>query len=1433
MFLFGKKKDKEKDASDLLASKSTDQEQKDPKEKPAEKSGKPYRPSESVNPMQAKQLHTPKRKLSAPKEPEPSLDSDGEKKAREAVAELTQKLKALNSPSEGAEKLSKASDTDEQANALAQDNTPENGSKSAETANETDASTESVSQVEKLADEKHDVSTNGEENTQQEKLSKDSESVTANTEADKDEKAEVQKQVNDKSAVEVKSDNKQDNSSTSESETQLKPSNQQETSAKTEANKQTEQEKSSKTDVSTQSSTKQDNKNSGIGSRWNWGSGNKNNQKQKAETKPRTLLQDAAPLNGNASKDNKAASSDSQNGQTAPNAPETAKESKSESLKDDKKREVKPAESNKPEQPISGNIESDKSDHSKDNAAQQQKQETKTVEQNEASNASQKSSSSKTLDGGKILAAQTESKKTEASEKQKYSRKQVAQPVLISFVCNGKKIAKDFAFVGEPGKKLTLEDLPKISGYIVKDELLPDVEISAERKSVTINYRPSTVTYQIIPVNEDLTPIKSTAEYKHYRGRSGSLIELFPQIKGYRQATTRSYYVPEENGKKIKVVYTPLRQTIRVIHRAENGEVLTEEHISGKTGEKYSVKLNSYHFSGYELGEVPNNLSGTFSPDSPEVVISYVPANSSVLVEFVDESGNQIHKPLEEKGKFKSEYAIQLPIIDGYELASDPNMLNGRFSAKQRKIVLQFKPAPTSFMVHYWLDSEKTMHAVEDKEVSGLVGDRYLVETPELQGMKPDKELVEGIFSAYENPDVDVVFTEIPCTITISFRATNGEQINGYNPKEFKGRWGEELEFELPDIKGYRKTEDTYKTKFAAPTFADSVYYKPIESGVRVRYINARTNEEITTVSQRVVKGLVGSAYSIEPEIIDGFHLSKVPDSASGIYTPKEQRIDFLYEPNLSELVLHYYDSTLNSLAPNTSLKGYYGEKYQIDPGTALTGYKLTNSSYPLEGTFPPNRQDVDLYFKAAQVSFDLIPVNQYGEEIDEKYNIHVTGLINQTFSERPPEIPGYTAKYNSIEASIKQEYADKRLKLAYDPKDTAITVHCFYDGGNHDGERVFEDETFTGKVGSEFRYPVKEVDGYTANMQLLAMKFAPHKQDITVIYEVRTEDYLIHYKDPQGTMVGGMPQAKGYYGQAIDVSGNIPKGFHMLSGADSKIYLDGSGVYNVAVRPNELLVDVIPQTADGVNLMSPRQVVGEYHIPQEITLPSIPGFNSTVGSTITVPFELDETTLPVVYEPQLRKITVRYISVEGDDIHEPTVEEGRYEEHYEIKPLQIDGYFVLKDEPKTGIYGLTDANVTFVYRAGSDEFSRAVTPLSEIIQQQDSIGEEPSDTSPAPQKEYAAVVSVNADPEEVQEQQEEFNGQVEIPAEEAYIEPEVQVPENDMPEPIKPTKPVTASNPNSLTDLSGLLEEQEPEEDTELSDNTSSVLDFLDDDQY
>ena len=83
----------------------------------------------------------------------------------------------------------------------------------------------------------------------------------------------------------------------------------------------------------------------------------------------------------------------------------------------------------------------------------------------------------------------------------------VTMPIIISFVNNESKIANDYRFTGKYGQKLTLDDLPKIPGYKPNIDKDFNYVISDLKQHITINYIPDVVSYQIVPVDEQMKPI--------------------------------------------------------------------------------------------------------------------------------------------------------------------------------------------------------------------------------------------------------------------------------------------------------------------------------------------------------------------------------------------------------------------------------------------------------------------------------------------------------------------------------------------------------------------------------------------------------------------------------------------------------------------------------------------------------------------------------------------------------------------------------------------------------------------------------------------------------------------------------------------------------------------------------------------------------------
>lgn len=902
------------------------------------------------------------------------------------------------------------------------------------------------------------------------------------------------------------------------------------------------------------------------------------------------------------------------------------------------------------------------------------------------------------------------------SKAQKTYPKNPTKPIIVSFVSNGKKINNDFIFTDKLGTHLKTSDLPTIPGYKLNLKTDLNYSIGLEEQRVTLHYIQDKVKYSLVPVTEDGKTIDKT-KIRHFEGVPDSKVssDKYPVIKGYRAYTSRKYQVPRSDG-DVKVVYTPTRQTIHVTYRTSKGEVLRSYSIPGKTGEKYAIDPKKYTFPGYALAKIPKNLSGVFAPESMNVVIECEPIDSKIVVSFLDETGNPIHAAMEYSKKYKDSYHIKLPTTDGYELVSDPSLLNGYYDKTTKNIALRYKRATAKFNINFWFDKEFKHSAGKSRKVSGLVGNTYDVQVPELEGYKPNVTEVKGEFNAYENKDIDIVYSKIPTEVHITLVDEADRPLPNVDQIVKKGFWGEEFVAELPEIPGFTRPFKELKKKFNRAHQAETVHYTAQEVMLTIKYIDAKTGKEIAGYPSQPKPGLAGTAYNVDGEMIDGYRLTGLPENHSGIYTAKPITVELRYEPNPSEIVIHRTDSTLETIRATETLSGYYGQPYNI-PTDDIPGYKFVSASDELKGKFPASRLDIYLQFEAADVKFTLVPVNQFGKEIDPVQNVEISGKAGQEFSHDMPEIPGYISTASEISGKIKISYQDEKIKVPYSPKQESITVHTIYAGGNKDGMHPFQDFTQPGPMGDKFEYEVPELPGYEPSTKKLVSTFTADPQELTVVYSVKQEEYLIQFVDANGKLVGGMPKGKGFYKQAIDVSKSVPRGFHLPDGVDSHIYLDGSNNYRVGVIADVLTVELIAQSKDGIDLGARRQIDGNYHEVKTVDALPVPGYNPVNGGKVSVKFEIGQTTIPVVYEPEDRTLTIRYInSTTGKPIKEAKKVQGKFNGEYDVTAPEIPGFVAINRTRDKGTFGLQDVETVFLYRAGSDELNRAITDIDEIV---------------------------------------------------------------------------------------------------------------------
>ena len=918
----------------------------------------------------------------------------------------------------------------------------------------------------------------------------------------------------------------------------------------------------------------------------------------------------------------------------------------------------------------------------------------------------------------------------------------LTRPIIVSFLFNGNKIANDFIFTGHYGKKMTIEDLPSLKGYRLADNQRVNYSINQETQRITLNVVEEIVTYEIIPVNQKGEIISVDYNSQH-QGRLEDTVpaKYMPHIPGY-EARLRRHYVVETGN--VKVTYIPKEQQVTVLFVTTEGEKLDEVTLRGLTGTHYRIDPEDYSFKGYELAELPDELSGTFSAADTTLELKYEPVDTSIIVSFLDETATDLHRHLTFSGKYGHTYNLKkmgLPIIDGYDLDTDPNRLMGTYQEDNQQIVLRYKRAQQSFKIHYWFDKKEQKSANEDLTVSGLTGDFYKVIPPKMDGYEPSPEVIAGKFDAFQNNDVDVVYSPIKAQLRVGFEDEAGRVIDSVEPISLEGVYGENYKVDLPHIPGYTRPKEILTGKYHQRQETVVVYYRPVDSKVRVEFMDARTQKPINGQTPVTLTGPVGTAYNIDPKMIEGYSLSEIPEQASGIFKSDEQIIKLFYQPNRSKIIVECRDKANNELMEPISLEGYYGQKYSIRKSflDKLKGYTLENADKKLSGHFPVNQQTIKLYLKAKPVEFTLVAVDQFKKPIDHKYDIHISGLPGQKFSHGLPKIPGYSSRAKNVGSTIKTEMDNTNIKIGYVPNPANVSFHFVCVGGPHDQANPFPDYDLPGRVGDTYDYDVPPVTGYKAENAKYSGKYRPETQYIDVKYNVIQENYVIEFIGKNEETIDRTPLSKGQYGQIININSAIPTGYHLPVGSDKSVTLSGKSTYQVQVVPDTILVEIVAEKQNGESLNYQRQISGEYHQPQTIQAPLIPGYKPVKGDEVKVNFELNQKTVMIKYVPEERQLTVRFIDTQGNSLRVPKVIAGHFDENYKIEAPKIKNYFTVGEDVKTGRFGMKDAETAFIYRAGSDELNQAITPLEDLLVDDQSHEEEADESQPSPQMAVAS----------------------------------------------------------------------------------------------
>ena len=85
-------------------------------------------------------------------------------------------------------------------------------------------------------------------------------------------------------------------------------------------------------------------------------------------------------------------------------------------------------------------------------------------------------------------------------------------------------------------------------------------------------------------------------------------------------------------------------------------------------------------------------LSVSYNSDDIEITIMY-PLEFKLNVFYVDESGNTLKDETSIQGRYNTEYNVNAPVIQGYELVQKPANVSGTFGINREGITLVYKKA--------------------------------------------------------------------------------------------------------------------------------------------------------------------------------------------------------------------------------------------------------------------------------------------------------------------------------------------------------------------------------------------------------------------------------------------------------------------------------------------------------------------------------------------------------------------------------------------------------------------------------------------------------------------------------------------------------------------------------------------------------------------
>ena len=809
--------------------------------------------------------------------------------------------------------------------------------------------------------------------------------------------------------------------------------------------------------------------------------------------------------------------------------------------------------------------------------------------------------------------------------------------------------------------------------------------------TVTINF-----VYKGGPLNGQIV-----AEAQKYLGKTGEKFTIVvPEINFYTPKATILECTFGVDNQEITVEYVPNEYTVTIEYVDGNGNKLAPDgFVTLFYGEYKDIPAVTIP------GHSPKMESMTVNVNSGDttVVFEYVINQYSYLIEYRNERTGALLGSKVVSVDYMTDVLLttaDMPSFKGYTL-SNPDKTYEILDIKDNSAVITVNYAPNSekITIHYVDENGKTL--VADKIVTVYYGDKVLVESPAVHGMKPAAAVEVEIYNGEQN-EFTVQYERKEYTITINFLKDklDGEAV--YEALTLTAKHGDKFVFDLADYAD-KAPMTGYEVKSPVLTIASvtddrelNVVYTKRQLSLTIHYVDENGK---TVAPDKTVTVLYGESINVASPAVVGMKpaAAVVIDS----YTGDESEVTVKYDRKEYNVTVNFVKDSINGEKVYESLTVVvkHGDKFVFDLASygityaPMTGYEVKAPVLTIDAVTAD--ETLGVIYTRYNVSLTIHYVDENGKQLlPDKV---VTVQYGDKISVVSPEVEGMKLAPTVEFDSYKGDPAEYTVK--YERKEYKITVNfvqddkAIYDAltltAKHGDKLVFDlasyGTTYAPKTGYEVKTPVLTIDAVTEDGEL------------NVVYTLRQLSLIIHYVGENGETLAEDYMATVLYGEKVmvmspSVTGMVPD----LAAYTVSALTDNAEVtvkysratYKITVHFKEV------NTHD-YRVFEDFTVMVKYGETYSFVLADHPEYINAAYTTDVATLDFGTVTgdaeKTIVYTPKSLTLTIEYKNDKGEVIatDTQTILAGRT---YNVPAKKLEGY--KETAAQTGNMGVEDKTI-------------------------------------------------------------------------------------------------------------------------------------------